>query len=192
MPPEDANAGSELRITTDRLELIPANAERARADAQHDAAELGRLLAARVPEQWPPELTLDVLDFWADTLAAHPEQTGWWNWYFVLLGGEPEDRVLVGGGGFGGPPDDGGLIKTGYSVLEPFQRRGIATEAMRALVDWAFEEPGVQTLVAETFPHLAASLGVIANLGLTYVGDGEEPGAIRFGLPRGVYESRRG
>lgn len=180
------------RLRTARLELFAAEAALAEADAARDHTRLATLLSAQIPAAWPPNLTLDALDLWARTLATHPEQAGWWGWFFVRDEGAPHHRMLLGGGGFKGPPDEAGRVEIGYAVLDPFRQRGFATEAMRALVTWAFGDARVQLAVAETFPDQTPSLGVIEKLGMTYVGDGEEAGAVRFALPRARFEAVRG
>jgi len=54
----------------------------------------------------------------------------------------------------------------GYWIGEPFQRRGLATEAGRALLDLAFEEIGVEGVFASARPENPASLKVMEHLGL--------------------------
>lgn len=178
------------RIWTDRLELIASTAATAQAEADWDWPQLAKLLDAEVTDDWPPKLTYDVLDHWAATLTEHPEQAGWWSWYFVRDLGDGKDRVAVGGGGFGGLPAADGIVQIGYSVLHDFQYRGYATEAMRALVTWAFSHEDVRHVVAATFADHVASLKVIEKLGMTYVGDAEEPGAITFGISRAEHARR--
>ena len=171
------------RLYTTRLELTAADEGLAQADAAYDREGLGHRLGADVPLEWPPPLTYDVLDFWADTLGKQPEQSGWWSWYFVRNeAGEP--RVLVGGGGFCGPPADDGTVIVGYSVLDAFQGRGYATEAMRRLIEWAWLDPAVRRMQAETFGHLPQSIRVLERLGFVAAGPGEEAGALRFSLDR--------
>lgn len=167
------------RLRTARLELVAADAMLARADAAHDRVALGHLLEAAIPPEWPPPLTLDVLDFWADTLRDRPEQCGWWNWYFVR-NETTGPRVLLGGGGFCGPPSQDGTVVIGYSVLNPFQRCGYATEAMMRLLEWAWSHPAVQRVTADTFAHLPQSIRVLTKLGFVAAGAGEEEGTLRY------------
>lgn len=89
-------------------------------------------------------------------------------WYFILCGSE---RQLIGNGGFKGRPKDG-MAEVGYSILPEFQRKGFATEATRALIDWAFSHPEVDRVAAETLPELEPSLGVMRKCGMKYVGRG--------------------
>jgi ribosomal-protein-alanine N-acetyltransferase len=65
-----------------------------------------------------------------------------------------------------------------------FRRKGYATEAMGGLIDWAFSHPEVRRIRAHTYPHLAASIRVLEQNGLSHVGAGDEPGTLRFELAR--------
>lgn len=179
-PPSPLHRPSPPRLRTQRLELIACDAELAAADARYDHAELGRQLAAGVPHEWPPETTRDVLAFFADQMRAHPDQTGWWEWFIVRDEGPAAQRVLVGGAGFKGPPTPDGMVEIGYAVLPSFQRRGYATEAARALVGHALAQPGITRVEAETFPDHAASRRVLERNGMQTCGPGQEPGTIRY------------
>jgi ribosomal-protein-alanine N-acetyltransferase len=90
---------------------------------------------------------------------------------------------LVGSIGFGGRPGSDGAVEIGYSMLGSFQRRGYATEAMGALIDWAFSHPEVRRIRAHTRVDHAASIRVLEKNGLSLVGDGP-PGHARFELAR--------
>lgn len=172
-----------ISLRTPRLHLIAADADAARADADGDRTRLAALLDAREPPEWPPPLTADVLDYWAAVLREHPEQVGWWAWFFIWDEAAGA-RIVVGGGRFKGPPDECGSAEIGYSILDPFQRRGFATEAMSALIDWASEDPRVRTFVAHTFPDLWASIRMLEKLGMRLIGPGTETGTIRYERPR--------
>jgi RimJ/RimL family protein N-acetyltransferase len=167
-----------VSIRTARLELVAATAELAEL-AIGDGRALADKMRARVPRGWPPPLTEDTQVFMAQTLAAAPHECGWWLWYFIDAG----ERALVGQGGFKGPPQDG-TLEVGYSIVEVFQRRGFATEAVGALLEWAFVQPGVERVIAHTYRHLHASIRVMEKNGLVYLGAGEEEGLIRYGKVR--------
>lgn len=168
------------RLLTDRLELISLTAVLARA-AVDDRDELSRLLDAAVPDEWPPEIMRDVMEFFAERLEQEPElEEGWWAWYIV----HREDRVLIGSAGFAGAPDFEGKVVMGYSIIPSYEGKGYTTEAARALVDWAFEHPEVNQVVADTFPDHAASIRVMEKCGMTYVGEGDDVGTVRYGISR--------
>jgi RimJ/RimL family protein N-acetyltransferase len=169
-----------LRIRTARLELIAATLEMARAE-RDDRARLEWQHGIRLAIPWPPPLNDEATLAWAiSVLEANPNSTGWGFWYFCLPGGDREPAVAIGNGGFKGPPTPDGTVEIGYSILEEHQRRGYASEAVEALVHWAFDGPGVRRVIAETYPVLIGSLGVLRKLGFREIGAGSEEGVIRF------------
>lgn len=170
-------------LRTARLDLIQATAELAQAAAYHPET-FAEMLAARVPPEWPPELIEpDNLVFFANRLHEEPSLAGWSAWYVVRR--EPE-RTLIGLFGFNGPPDEARTVTLGYALIDPAQARGYGTEALRALIDWAFSHPDVGMVAADTFLHLRASVRVLEKLGFVPGGEPTEPGAVRFQLPRSL------
>lgn len=58
-----------------------------------------------------------------------------------------DDGVVVGEIGFFGPPQRG-AVTIGYAVVPGARRQGHATEAIRAVADWALAQPGVEEVRA--------------------------------------------
>ena len=168
-------------LDTRRLRMIAANAQLISIDIEGRDA-LADALGVRVPENWPPELyDLTTMRFALDELG-DPTVRGWSYWYLQLR--EPEEQELVGISGFKGRPDSHGSVEISYSILSQFRQRGLATEAVSGLVNWAFGHPAVLRVTAETFPWLEQSLGVLSNCGFTLEGQGSEPGVVRYSINR--------
>jgi ribosomal-protein-alanine N-acetyltransferase len=178
-------------IVTERLELVPATVELTQAALDGQAA-LGGVLGASVPATWPPEF-LDplALNFTLERLREGPEQAGWWL-HFVVLARGATDRLLIGSAGYKGPPSPDGVVEIGYGIVRDQQRRGYATEAVRGLLARAFAEPDIEKVIAETLPELTPSIGVLAKCGFRLIGEGSEPGVIRFELTRAEYPPTEG
>ena len=119
-------------------------------------------------------------------LEAEPDLPGWWAWYIVLRGDIAADAVehsarsagpaadlLIGGAGFGGRPDADGATATGYGLLDAFHGQGYATEALKALVAWAFDpvRPEARLLFATTFERHFASVRVLEKVGFACGGE---------------------
>lgn len=169
-------------LLTERLELVPATDRLARLDCE-DPAALERALEAHLPrEGWPPGEYDRAAQAWlANMLERAPDQVGWWSWFWVRR----SDRRVVGAGGFKGPPGDSGEVEVGYSVVQAEEGQGYATEATGALIRWAFTQPGVSAVAAETFPSNAGSLRVMEKNGLVYDRPGLEHGAVRYRRVKG-------
>ncbi len=166
-----------IQLHTPRLHLIAATLELARADAGHRST-LSNLLNATIPADWPPPLNDDdSAGFFVRHLTEHPQAVGWMIWYFIRDDGH--SRIAIGNGGFKGEPVNGD-VEVGYSVIPQFQRQGYAGEAVGALVDWAFEPPAVNRIIAETFPEIHASRALLGKLGFHQTSGAAEPGALRF------------
>lgn len=178
-------------IFTERLELVPATVELTRAALQGQAA-LAAALGSSVPATWPPDL-LDrpALKFTLKRLRESPEEAGWWL-HFVVLTDGATGRLLIGSAGYKGPPSSDGMVEVGYGIVRDQQRRGFASEAVRGLLAHAFAIPAVQRVVAETLPELTPSIGVLAKCGFQLIGEGSEPGVIRYELTRDDYSSFMG
>jgi [ribosomal protein S5]-alanine N-acetyltransferase len=178
-------------IRTARLELIPATPELTRA-ALAGPPTLATSLGAVVPATWPPEfLDPPALEFTLARLAEGPPQAGWWL-HFVILSQGATGRTLIGSAGFKGPPAADGTVEVGYGIVRDHQRRGYASEAVHGLIDHAWAIPAVQRIIAETYPELIGSIGVLRKCGFRLIGDGSEPGVIRFELTRAEHPEREG
>ena len=70
---------------------------------------------------------------------------------------------------FHGAPTAEGVVEVGYGVEESSQQKGYASEATRACVDWAIEQPGVHLVRASTPPWHTSSIRVLQNAGLVQV-----------------------
>jgi RimJ/RimL family protein N-acetyltransferase len=174
-------------IRTERLELRPATPDLLAA-ALESAAALAAGLKALVPPSWPPEfLDSPALEFTLNRLTEAPDEGDWWL-YFIALPAAAGGHVLVGTAGYKGPPADG-TVEVGYGIVTDHQRRGYASEAVRGLVARAFEVTEVRRVIAETMPELTASIGVLRKCGFELIGEGSEPGVIRFELTRAAYEA---
>ena len=100
----------------------------------------------------------------------HPDQ---WVWYAIWII-ERKDGTKVGDLSFKGFNDDG-AVEIGYGILENHQRRGFATEAVETAVAWAFSQPGVRCVEAETEPGNRPSQRVLEKCGFIPSGTvGEE------------------
>ena len=167
-------------ITTTRLNLIAMTPALALAEL-HGPAELAAALGAGLPEFWPPELyDRDDLERMR-RLLEEPANAGWALYYLVQAAAP---HALVGVAGYAGRPTPGGMVEIGYSVLPAFRRRGLASEAVGALVARAFLEPVVTTVRAETLPGLDGSMGVLRRNGFTLVRGVRRGGTLRYEVQR--------
>jgi len=178
----------DLIVATTRLELVSAGEVILRAELE-GSAKLASALGAVVPSSWPPEhYDRGAVEWALRERDRHPEAEGWGTWYVVLSAEQGAGRTVIGIAGYKGQPDAEGTVEVGYSILPEYQRQGYATEAVGGLVARAFALPQVRRLIAETYPELTPSIGVLEKLGFAPAEEaGSEPGVVRYELPRSRY-----
>lgn len=159
---------------TPRLRLTPSTIPLARLELA-DRPAFAQMLGASVPDNWPPESAADALPFFLELIEKSPGDLGWFAWYVL----EREQGFLIGGCGFKGPPVEG-TVETGYSLLPQFMGKGYGTEMIEGLVAWAFRQPGVERVRAETDAGNTASRRLLARLGFQVIGKGVEEGGMMF------------
>ena len=82
---------------------------------------------------------------------------------------EREGHRLVGDVGLSPAEDEPGVIKVGYTVAPAFQGQGYATEAIDALVAYAFEALGADIVRAYASADNVASLRVAEKVGMRLI-----------------------
>jgi RimJ/RimL family protein N-acetyltransferase len=76
---------------------------------------------------------------------------------------------VVGGIGFHGPPRDG-VVEVGYGVVPEVRQQGVATEALRMILEVAAGFEQVRRVCGRTAPDNLASQRVMLAAGLKLVG----------------------
>ncbi|MEV6596183.1 GNAT family N-acetyltransferase [Actinoplanes sp. NPDC051346] len=66
-------------------------------------------------------------------------------------------------------PDDPTVADLGYRLVRRFWRKGLATEASRALLRHAFDTVGQNRVIAQTMAVNSGSRGVMRAIGMRYV-----------------------
>ena len=63
-----------------------------------------------------------------------------------------------------------GIAEIGYGISEEYQNNGYATEAVKAVLEWAFSHPKVSSVEAETDSDNTASKRVLEKCGFAMNG----------------------
>ena len=167
-------------VKSRRLNLIATTTELLKKDIA-GSEHLAEALGVTTPESWPPDLYgPSAMRYALEQLGDSTEQC--WSFWYLTTPDEPGE--LVGICGFKGRPDASGSIEIGYSVLEQFRRKGLASEAVASLVGWAFTHHNVSEVSAETFPYLTQSIRVLEKNGFMLTGAGSEAGVVRYAVKR--------
>jgi len=145
-----------LTIETPRLKLVLQTPEEARASI----AAMDEATKAQISAEWLARLNASV----SPDPFVHS---------FSLM--HKDSGAVIGQCGFKGPPDAQGTIEMAYGVSPDQEGQGFATEAARALRDFALTFAPVQTVIAHTLPAANASRRILAKCGFTHVGEVTDP-----------------
>ena len=148
-------------IETNRLRIYPATREQ---------------MEAFIAAETDPELKKAFGEMLEGCLR-HPDQWQWYAMWRIDLG----DGTHIGDLCFKGL-DTTGIVEIGYGILEDYQGRGCATEAVDAAVAWALHQPAVIRVEAETEPNNMASQRVLEKCGFSPSGNMGEEGPRFFRL----------
>ena len=116
-----------------------------------------------------------------DGCLQNPDQ---WEWYAIWII-ELRNGTHIGDLCFKGL-DSNGVAEIGYWILEEYQGQGYATEAVEAALSWAFQNPNVTAIEAETEDDNAASKRVLEKCGFLANGIIGKEGP-RYTLNRGEW-----
>lgn len=116
--------------------------------------------------QWQPhvsaEATGELLDQWAESY----KEDDYYQWAIVLKElGEP-----VGGISVVSHDDNVGKAHIGYCIGRKWWHRGITSEALSAVIDFLFDEVGMQRIEARHDVRNPNSGGVMKKCGMKYEG----------------------
>ena len=126
---------------------------------------------AQIDEMTPSEkseLSADWLALVDSAISADP-----WIHGFTLV--QQADNAVVGSCGFKGPPTTEGVVEIAYGINPDYQGRGYATEAVQALVSYAFSNSKVRVVRAHTLTEANASTRVLTKCGFRRIGEVIDP-----------------
>ena len=108
----------------------------------------------------------------------HPDE---WEWYAMWII-ELDNGTRIGDLCFKGL-DSSGVVEIGYGILEEYQGQGYATEAVKVVTAWAFQNSKVVAIEAETDAQNTVSQRVLEKCGFIANGKWGDEGP-RFVLTR--------
>jgi ribosomal-protein-alanine N-acetyltransferase len=157
-------------IETPRLRLVAMTPRFLELSLANERDEAARLIGADIPPDWPT--SEELLRLRLRQLRRDPYLEAWLLRAIVWR----DAPCMVGHIGFHGAPGAAHLdtyaphaAELGYTTFPHARGRGIATEAARALMRWAYTE-GVRNFVVSIRPDNVPSLAIAQNLGFRRVG----------------------
>lgn len=151
-------------IETERLRLLPLNHRQLVYYLRKDKAleeELGLTPSPReLSRELAEALAISIVPNVADPKKNHLFFT---LWTIITKAG----NQMVGDLCFKGDPNGAGEIEIGYGTYPTFQRKGYMSEAVGGIVQWAFRQPRVKAVVAETDKSNTASIRILQRNGFS-------------------------
>jgi [ribosomal protein S5]-alanine N-acetyltransferase len=155
-------------LETSRLKLVPLTHEQIllyKNDPEQLSVELNTNYLKRIDDPAVENDIKEAIEFWIKKTALHPADFKWFtNWEIILK----EPNVGIGGIGFAGLPDENGKSMVGYGLDIRFHGKGYASEALRAILEWAYQA-GLKEAIAETPLNNLASQKVLIKNGFHQV-----------------------
>jgi [ribosomal protein S5]-alanine N-acetyltransferase len=174
MLPSDWNSdlmSDSITVVSQRIRLVAF--DRTLAELQlTDRAAFFAALGVEPEPSWPPELVeAPAMQWTRDELTAHPDDKGWYSWAFI----SPIMNRLIGVGGFKGAPDARGQVEIDYSMLVSYREQGLATEAVNALLGWAYGHGNVKRVIARTRSDQGPPQRVLEKAGFRSISKQPDP-----------------
>lgn len=156
-------------LVTTRLYLVPFKLEIVKAAIMGDA-ELASVLGITVLPNWADEEFSQGLPIIADILCLNPLQSEW-GWGSLII--HKAEKTLIGYVSLKIIPDATGnatgSLEIGYHIAPSYRQQGYASEAAKAMVDWAFCQPGVQSVTAGCDADNIGSKPVLEKIGMQLI-----------------------
>jgi RimJ/RimL family protein N-acetyltransferase len=163
-------------IHSARLTLIPLTAAFFEASLAGEWTAAEAMLGHILPADWYEEDWLMRLRL--DDLRKDPAYQPW----SVRAIVHNETGTMIGHANFHTQPDPDylrsilpGGVEMGYTIFLDFRGQGYATEACRALMDWACESHQIKRFVLSISPDNEPSLRIAHKLGFIRIGEHVDP-----------------
>lgn len=158
---ETITSGSEIK--TERLRLLPLSMTALLLYLQ-DQPELEMRLGFPVSHDILTDTLRRAIRMKLEKMQVRPRQDHSWYTYWLMV--IAQEEFGAGLAGFKGIDEGKRAVEIGYGIDPAYQGKGYTTEAVGALLDWAFADPGCMIVTAlNVLKTNHASLRVLEKLG---------------------------
>jgi len=122
-------------ITTERLELLPLSLDQL-IIGLNSIADLSNSLGIPLDQELFEGVAQRAVKMKIEKMSKTTiESHEWFTYWLIEI---KEEKTGVGLAGFKGLPDQGGAVEIGYGIDEKYRGKGYMSEAVKALIKWAF------------------------------------------------------
>ncbi len=152
-----------IALTSSRLTLIPLDHSLLKIWQQFGREAVEKELNLQpnnisLEKFYNQEMEEALVNYWLPMTHKFPLDFMWYtNWEIILT----DSSCSIGGMGLAGLPDNAGTTEIGYALDQKFRGHGYAAEAVDTLARWAFQDPGLRVIRAETPCENVASQRVL-------------------------------
>ncbi|MCB0532712.1 MAG: GNAT family N-acetyltransferase [Lewinellaceae bacterium] len=136
-----------MHLESARLRLIPLNYDQLLAYLQPDFQLETALGLEKIPRTISPRLNKAIHQTLLPAVA-DPSKNYLFCTIWTIV--DKAQNQMVADLCFKGAPNEHGEIELGYGTYDAFRGQGYMTEAVQAIAAWAFAQPGVTAILAET------------------------------------------
>lgn len=126
---------------------------------------LGDLLGVGFAENWL--VFPETLPYALKMLEKNPQVLRWGMHLFL----KKDENKIIGNGGFKGVADEQGMVEIGYAISPLYENQGLATEAARGMIDYAFSWSPIKMVDAHTLAEENASVKILQKCGMTRIAE---------------------
>jgi ribosomal-protein-alanine N-acetyltransferase len=113
------------------------------------------------------EFNESITSYLLPQVAAHPDTFEWYtNWLII----DKKTQVIIGGIGVSGLPDESAQTMIGYFVDKNFEGKGVATQAVKLLTAWLFQNENLHSIIADIPPGHVGSQKVLEKANFRFSG----------------------
>lgn len=157
-------------LETERLSLLPLQSHQL-ALSLEDYAKLQADLGLRVIDTVLDEEMQYAMQVRLRKVLEDVENYLWLtNWAIILK----KKKLIVGFIMLKGYPNESGEVIVGYGIDEVYRKNGYASEALKAIIQWIFENPKALFVIADTEKNNIPSHKVLENAGAVKYKENDE------------------
>jgi RimJ/RimL family protein N-acetyltransferase len=149
-------------LEAEKLKLIPLDAQNLRWSIE-DRQKMERNLGVKITDTELEEPVKKAMRTSLKMVLENKKDYLWFTSWEITL--KIENRI-IGGLCFKGCPDEKGRVEIAYGMQDEYRCKGYMTEAVKELINWAFTQEKVLSVIAETEKDNLPSHRVLEKIGM--------------------------